>query len=110
MEGAYQHLLRIEGEKEAKKFVYWINSYLIISKYTSKQLLEDIREVLPLIGTQGALDELAAFVRQAYPIEDFLNETKVEEFEDIILNFEKWDRRHPDFKFFELTNNNYLKK
>jgi hypothetical protein len=110
MESAYQHLLRTQGEAEAKKYVYYVNSYLIISKHTSKELLDDIKEVLPSIGTQGALDELAAFVRQAYSIEDFLNETKEEEFEDIILNFEKWDKRHPDFKFFELTNSNYLNK
>jgi len=110
MESAYQHLLRIEGDKEAKKYVYWVNSYLIIRKHISKQIIDDLKEALPSIGPQGCVDELAHLVRQAYSIEDFLNETKEEEFENIILNFEKWDRRHPDFKFFELTNNNYLNK
>ena len=100
MEGAYQHLLRTEGEQSAKKCVYWMNSYLLISKRASRDLLEDIKEVLPSIGPQGALDELAAFVMQGYSYDDFIKERKEEEFEDIILDFEKWDNRHPDFKFF----------
>jgi hypothetical protein len=110
MESAYQHLLRTEGEAEAKKYVYYINSYLIIRKHVNRHIIESLKEALPSIGSQGCVDELAYLVRQTYTIEDFLNEVKEEMFEEIILNFEKWDNRHPDYKFFELTNGNYLKQ
>lgn len=105
MENVYQHLLRIEGEKSAKEYVYYINSYLIIRKHISRQVINDLKEALPSIGPQACVDELAYLVRQAYTIEDFLNETNEKEFENIILSFERWDNRHPDFKFFELIDN-----
>lgn len=101
-ESAYRHLLRTEGKDGAINYVYHINSYLSIKKHISRSIINDIREALPSIGPQGCVDELAYLVRQAYSIEDFLNETNEDDFEDIIITFERWDNRHPDFKFFEL--------
>jgi len=105
MEKVFDHLARIEGEDKAKKLVHWMYSYLRIGAECKfdKNLIFELKEMVPMIGYQGCIDELAAMTRSAYPIDKFLEEINENEYDNIIMDFEKWDNRKEEQKFFEIT-------
>ncbi len=105
MENVYQHLVRIEGKERADRLVHWMVSYLRIGKeYIDRSFILEMREMVPMIGYQASIDELANLYRQSKSLEDFIKETSEDQLSNIILDFEKWDNRPEEVKFFDIID------
>jgi len=105
-ESVYKHLVSTDGEDAAKKLVHYMHSYLQLGHRVKidKWFIFDLKQAIPMIGPQAALDELAYFTRQSYTFEQFIEEVEESQYDNIILDFEQWDNRPADTKFYEVAS------
>jgi hypothetical protein len=119
MDKVYQHLVEVEGESNAKNIVHQLYCEMNLGKKFkfSVEMMDDLVQGLvyglPYMGIEpgikdkvkafrAVIDELTYMTMNEYKIEDFLKEFKEEDFDKILIDYEKWDQYHPEHLLLNL--------